>query len=64
MATLYRVVQESLTNALRHAPGSQVDVTIHTGHTTGDRQSATARPSSKSSAAKALDRRRVGAATD
>ena len=36
MSTLYRVVQESLTNALRHAPGSRVDVTIRTGHQTGD----------------------------
>ena len=36
MSTLYRVIQESLTNALRHAPGSQVNVTIRTGHTTGD----------------------------
>ena len=37
MDTLYRVIQESLTNALRHAPGSQVDVTIHTGPATGER---------------------------
>jgi signal transduction histidine kinase len=36
MATLYRVIQESLTNALRHAPGSQVEVTIHTRHATGE----------------------------
>lgn len=36
MDTVYRVIQESLTNALRHAPGSQVDVTIRTGPAAGD----------------------------
>jgi signal transduction histidine kinase len=30
-STVYRVVQESLTNALRHAPGSRVLVRITTG---------------------------------
>ncbi|GIJ43385.1 hypothetical protein Val02_02710 [Virgisporangium aliadipatigenens] len=29
--TLYRVVQESLTNALKHAPGSTVDISVHYG---------------------------------
>ncbi|MGW6014374.1 histidine kinase [Streptomyces sp. NPDC055210] len=29
--TLYRIVQESLTNARRHAPGSAVRVTVHAG---------------------------------
>ncbi|MFV0407131.1 MAG: sensor histidine kinase [Propioniciclava sp.] len=30
-AVAYRVVQEALTNALRHAPGSQVTITLHRG---------------------------------
>jgi signal transduction histidine kinase len=32
-ATVYRVVQESLTNALRHAPGSRVQIEVVTGPT-------------------------------
>ncbi|SEG14264.1 Signal transduction histidine kinase [Thermomonospora echinospora] len=30
--TAYRIVQEALSNAMRHAPGSRVDVTVHYGH--------------------------------
>jgi len=33
MPTVYRVVQECLTNALRHAPGTRVSVVIRTGDT-------------------------------
>jgi signal transduction histidine kinase len=30
-ATIYRIVQEALTNAMRHAPGSQVTITLRSG---------------------------------
>ncbi|MCL2464576.1 MAG: histidine kinase [Micrococcales bacterium] len=32
---VYRIVQESLTNALRHAPGSRVEVDVRAGHGAG-----------------------------
>lgn len=31
-ATIYRIVQEALTNAMRHAPGSPVTITLRSGH--------------------------------
>ena len=29
----YRIVQEALTNAMKHAPGQEVDIDVHTDHT-------------------------------
>ena len=40
----YRIVQEALTNAVRHAPGSAASVRVEAGERRGSSSTATARP--------------------